>query len=76
MAVDIILSIITILGKHLLFCPVENLIEMVALSMNSLCFRKSNVNPYQANNIFVQKVSFATVYMYWIYTCLKAHYLI
>ena len=36
----------------MLFCPVENLIEMVALSSNSLCFRISNVNPYHANNIF------------------------
>ena len=40
------------IGKHLLFCPVENLIEMVALSTNSLCVRISNVNPYHANNIF------------------------
>ena len=39
-------------GKHLLFVPVENLIEMAALSTNSLCFRISNVNPYHANNIF------------------------
>ena len=30
----------------------ENLIEMVALSTNSLCFRISNVNPYHANNNF------------------------
>ena len=63
------------IGKHLLFCQVENLIEMVALSTNSLCFRISNVNLYHGNNIFVLKVSFATVDMtdmYWIYTCLKA----
>ena len=65
------------IGKHLLFCPVENLIEMVALSTNSLCVRISNVNPYHANTIFVLKVSFATVDMtdmYCIYTCLKALY--
>ena len=40
------------IGKHLLFCPVENLIEMVALSMSNLCVRISNVNPYHGNNIF------------------------
>ena len=51
------------IGKHLVFCPVENIIEMAALSTNSLCFRISNVNPYHANNIFVLKVSFATVDM-------------
>ena len=62
----------------MLFCPLENLIKMVALCTNSLCVRISNVNPYHANNIFfILKVSFATVDMtdmFCIYTCLGALY--
>ena len=66
------------IGKHLLFCPVENPIEMDALYMNSLCFLISNFSRYHANNIVCRllKVSFAIVDMYCVYTCLKALYLI
>ena len=62
LAVDIILSIMTILGKNsFLHGRKSNLLEMVTLSTNILSFLISNVNPYYAKNIFVLKVPFATV---------------
>ena len=69
MAVDNMLSHRNYIGKHLLYSPVKNLIEMVALGTFI-----SNLNPYPAN-IFVLKVLSAIFKYVWVYICLKAFYL-
>ena len=51
MAMDNMLSHPNYIGKHLLYCPVENLIEMVALGTFI-----SNLNPYPANIFCIESV--------------------
>ena len=68
-----------LLSTHNMFWLINRKIKFPLRTLNRSHVHISNVNPYHANNIFVLKLSFVTVDMtdmYWIYTCLKALYLI